>query len=63
MAIARARRSPSGGLVAGGIIECPLHFGTFDYRTGESRKLPACIDLRTYPVRLENGEVQILVEA
>jgi 3-phenylpropionate/trans-cinnamate dioxygenase ferredoxin subunit len=49
------------GLVDGNIIECPRHFGTFDYRTGESRNLPACIDLRTYPVREENGQVLILL--
>jgi 3-phenylpropionate/trans-cinnamate dioxygenase ferredoxin subunit len=51
----------AGGLVDGGIIECPLHFGTFNYRTGESLKLPACVDLRTYPVRVENEDVLILV--
>lgn len=51
----------SGGLVDGDIIECPRHFGTFDYRTGESRKLPACIDLQTYPVRVLGDEVFVLV--
>lgn len=45
------------GLVDGNIIECPRHAGTFDYRTGESRQLPACVDLRTYRVKVENGEV------
>ena len=49
------------GIVDGGIIECPRHAGTFDYRSGESRKLPACVDLRTFPVRVENGEVLILL--
>ncbi len=49
------------GLVDGAIIECPRHFGTFDYKTGESRKLPACVDLRTYPVRIEGEEVLIQV--
>lgn len=45
------------GIVDGGIIECPRHFGVFDYRTGEARKLPACIDLHAYPVRVEDGKV------
>ncbi len=49
------------GLVDGGIIECPRHLGTFDYRTGEARNLPACVDLRTYPVCIENGDVMILL--
>ncbi|MCK1268643.1 3-phenylpropionate/trans-cinnamate dioxygenase ferredoxin subunit [Bradyrhizobium sp. GM2.2] len=47
------------GIVDGGIIECPKHFGTFDYRTGESRALPACVDLRSYEVKVENDTVFI----
>ncbi|MGY8663832.1 Rieske 2Fe-2S domain-containing protein [Bradyrhizobium sp. UFLA05-109] len=49
------------GIVDGGIIECPKHFGTFDYRTGESRALPACVDLRSYEVKIESGTVLIKV--
>ncbi|MEY9104546.1 3-phenylpropionate/trans-cinnamate dioxygenase ferredoxin subunit [Bradyrhizobium yuanmingense] len=51
----------AGGIVDGHIIECPKHFGTFDYRTGEARALPACIDLRSYEVRLEGRTVFIKV--
>ncbi|MCC8935647.1 Rieske 2Fe-2S domain-containing protein [Bradyrhizobium sp. Arg62] len=47
------------GIVDGGIIECPKHFGTFDYRSGESRALPACVDLRSYEVKVEDGTVFI----
>ncbi|MGV3549624.1 Rieske 2Fe-2S domain-containing protein [Rhizobium sp.] len=49
------------GIVDGNIIECPKHFGTFDYRSGESRALPACIDLRSYPVKIEADTVYIKV--
>lgn len=49
------------GIVDGNIIECPKHFGTFDYRSGESRALPACIDLKSYPVKIEEGTVFIKV--
>ncbi|WP_245163190.1 Rieske 2Fe-2S domain-containing protein [Bradyrhizobium vignae] len=49
----------AGGIVDGHIIECPKHFGTFDYRTGEARTLPACIDLPSYEVKLEGGTVFI----
>lgn len=49
------------GIVDGDIIECPKHFGTFDYRTGESRALPACIDLRSYEVKLDNGTVYVKI--
>ena len=49
------------GLVDEFEIECPMHAGTFDYRTGEARNLPACIDLKTFPVRVEGGEVFVQV--
>ncbi|WP_008545058.1 non-heme iron oxygenase ferredoxin subunit [Bradyrhizobium sp. CCGE-LA001] len=49
------------GIVDGHIIECPKHFGTFDYRTGEARALPACIDLRSYEVKVEQNTVFIRI--
>lgn len=45
------------GLVIGHIIECPMHNGQFDYRTGEAKRAPACENLATYPVKVENGRV------
>ena len=45
------------GLVMDNIIECPKHNGRFDYRTGEAKGAPVCINLRTYPVRVERGKV------
>jgi nitrite reductase/ring-hydroxylating ferredoxin subunit len=39
------------------IIECPKHNGRFDYRTGEAKGAPVCINLRTYPVCAEGGKV------
>jgi 3-phenylpropionate/trans-cinnamate dioxygenase ferredoxin component len=50
------------GLVIGNIIECPKHNGRFDYTTGEGRGVPICVNLRTYPVRVENETVYIDVE-
>lgn len=47
------------GLVMGSIIECPKHNGRFDYRTGEAKGAPVCINLKTYPVKVENGRVFI----
>jgi 3-phenylpropionate/trans-cinnamate dioxygenase ferredoxin subunit len=49
------------GLVMDGFIECPKHNGRFNYKTGEARGAPACIDLRTYPVRVEGGKVLLLL--
>ncbi|MCB1447209.1 MAG: Rieske 2Fe-2S domain-containing protein [Rhizobiaceae bacterium] len=47
------------GLVMDDIIECPKHNGRFDYRTGEAKGAPVCIDLVTYPVKVEDGQVYI----
>ncbi len=47
------------GLVMGATIECPKHNGRFDLRTGEAKGAPACIDLRTYPVRRDGNAVLI----
>jgi 3-phenylpropionate/trans-cinnamate dioxygenase ferredoxin subunit len=47
------------GLVMDEIIECPKHNGRFDYQTGEAKGAPVCVNLRTYPVKLEAGKVFI----
>jgi 3-phenylpropionate/trans-cinnamate dioxygenase ferredoxin subunit len=50
------------GLVMDEIIECPKHNGRFNYKTGEALGAPACIDLATYPVKVEGGKVFIELE-
>jgi 3-phenylpropionate/trans-cinnamate dioxygenase ferredoxin component len=47
------------GFVEDDIIECPMHNGRFNYRTGEAMGAPVCIDLKTYPVKVEAGKVFI----
>jgi 3-phenylpropionate/trans-cinnamate dioxygenase ferredoxin component len=47
------------GLVMGRLIECPKHNGRFDYTTGAAKRAPACVDLRTYPVKVEGGTILI----
>jgi 3-phenylpropionate/trans-cinnamate dioxygenase ferredoxin subunit len=47
------------GLVMGDIIECPKHNGCFNYKTGEAKSAPVCINLKTFPVRIEAGAVYI----
>ncbi len=49
----------SDGLVMDNIIECPKHNGRFDYRSGAAKGAPVCIDLKTYPVKVEAGKVMI----
>ena len=51
------------GLVMGNIIECPMHNGQFDYRTGKALRSPACDDLKTYRVKVENNVVFIDVDS
>jgi 3-phenylpropionate/trans-cinnamate dioxygenase ferredoxin component len=47
------------GLVPDDIIECPKHNGRFNYKTGEAKGAPVCINLKTYAVRMEGGRVLI----
>ena len=49
------------GLVMDYEIECPKHSGAFDYRSGEAIRLPPCVDLQTYPAKVEDGDVRIAV--
>jgi 3-phenylpropionate/trans-cinnamate dioxygenase ferredoxin component len=49
------------GLVMGKIIECPKHNGRFDYTTGVAKGAPVCVNLVTYPVKVEGGRVQLKV--
>jgi 3-phenylpropionate/trans-cinnamate dioxygenase ferredoxin subunit len=47
------------GLVMDDVIECPKHNGQFNYKTGAAKRPPVCVDLRTYPVKVEAGKVLI----
>jgi 3-phenylpropionate/trans-cinnamate dioxygenase ferredoxin component len=47
------------GLVMDDIIECPKHNGRFNYKTGQARGAPVCINLKTYPVKVDAGKVFI----
>jgi 3-phenylpropionate/trans-cinnamate dioxygenase ferredoxin subunit len=49
------------GMVIGTVIECPLHQGRFDVTTGKALSAPVCVDLRTYPVKIEDGAVWVEV--
>jgi 3-phenylpropionate/trans-cinnamate dioxygenase ferredoxin component len=51
--------SLADGLVMDNIIECPKHNGRFDYRNGEGRGAPICVNLRTYPTRVDGDAVFI----
>jgi naphthalene 1,2-dioxygenase ferredoxin component len=45
------------GFLDGHEIECPLHQGKFDVRTGAPTCAPVTEALRSYPVKIEGGRV------
>ena len=50
------------GFVEGFEVECPLHQGRFDLRTGAATGEPASEALRSYPIRIDRGRVSVRLE-
>ena len=50
------------GFLEGHEIECPMHQGKFDVRTGKAMCPPVTEDIRTYPVRIDDGKVYVAIE-
>lgn len=53
----------SDGELDGCEIECPLHMGRFDIRTGEALTSPVEIDIQVYPVRIAGDALEIQLPA
>ncbi|MEQ8651623.1 MAG: non-heme iron oxygenase ferredoxin subunit [Kiloniellales bacterium] len=53
----------SEGYVDGETVECPLHQGLFNIRTGQALSPPVTEGLRTYKTKVEAGQVYVFVEA
>jgi len=51
------------GCLEGYIVECGMHLGTFDVRTGEAVGPPCTRALRTYPVEIRDGQVMLSAAA
>ncbi len=51
----------SDGFLEDGVIECPLHAGLFDVRTGCALAPPAVRDLTSYPVRIDGDTILVLL--
>lgn len=43
-------------------VECPLHESCFDLRTGRVSGPPAKVAVRTYPVRVLDGDIVVTAE-
>ncbi|WP_029585708.1 FAD-dependent oxidoreductase [Bradyrhizobium sp. URHD0069] len=50
------------GFVEDGKIECPLHQGVFDIRSGKALCAPLTRDLQTFAVKVEGGEVFVALD-
>ena len=49
----------SEGFLMDHCLECPLHQGQFDVRTGEPLCAPVTAAIRTYPVKVEGAEILV----
>lgn len=54
-----AEASLCDGQVAGDELVCPLHFATFNVRTGECTGPPAMEDLKCYDVRTNGESIEV----
>jgi len=49
----------STGVLVGHVIECPLHYATFDVRTGKLLSGPVSADVPSYEVQVDDGTVYV----
>ena len=49
----------SEGYMEDGCIECPLHQGKFDIKTGAAMCAPVIQSIRVYPVKVEDGRILV----
>jgi nitrite reductase/ring-hydroxylating ferredoxin subunit len=53
--------SLSAGEIVDGEIECNMHFGTFDIKTGEPRQSPCSVAIKTYKVEVRGDDVFAII--
>lgn len=47
------------GWLDGDVIECPLHGGRFEVKTGKGLGPPIPCDVKTFPVRIVGDDIQV----
>jgi nitrite reductase/ring-hydroxylating ferredoxin subunit len=52
----------SQGWLDGDCIECPLHGGRFEVKTGKGQGPPVNDDLKTYKVQTKGEDIQVLLD-
>jgi 3-phenylpropionate/trans-cinnamate dioxygenase ferredoxin subunit len=53
--------SLSKGTLMGHVVECPLHYATFDVRTGKLLSGPASADVPSYEVQVRDDTVFVKI--
>lgn len=56
-----AYASLSEGYVEDGFVECPLHAGRFDIKTGKAQGVPVIEDIKTFPVKVDGDNIYVEV--
>jgi nitrite reductase/ring-hydroxylating ferredoxin subunit len=54
-----AHANLSQGFAEGCEIECPLHNAVFDVTTGKHLRGEPCRDVKTFPVRVVDGRIEV----
>jgi nitrite reductase/ring-hydroxylating ferredoxin subunit len=54
--------SLSDGEIVGDEIECPLHGGAFEIRTGKPANFPVVVPAETYKVRVVGDQIQLSLD-
>ena len=54
--------SLADGILEDGIVECTLHFGAFDVKTGDALTLPAVVPVMTFPVEVVGDDIFVTLD-
>ena len=54
-----AYASLADGYIEGELIECPLHAGTFEIKTGKAIGPPCTVDLNAYEVKIDGDQIMV----
>jgi len=57
-----AEGSLSDGAVFGNVVQCPEHGARFDIKSGKNISFPAVSPVSSYPVKVEDGDVYLLID-
>jgi nitrite reductase/ring-hydroxylating ferredoxin subunit len=50
------------GILEGDVIECSMHFGAFNVKTGKAVQSPCFTDLKTFKTEVKEGQVYVDLE-